>query len=502
MGSIGPQPTAPSMRAKVTSADIDAIRSLLAGTDAEVLTPDAAGYPDTIKRWSMAASKPAGVSILPTTAVQVASVVKYAAEKGLDVAVKGGGHSTAGVSSTDGGLLFDLGKMRGVTFDEASSTLRVQGGANWGDVDAVAFQHGVGTVGGTVADTGVGGLTLGGGYGWLSGLYGLTIDVLLEAEVVLASGEVVRASETQNPELFWALRGAGQNFGVATEFVLRAFEVGKQVWAGMVVFAPTPENVKGVTRVMNELYTIKDGKTKVAARGAGGLGFARPPDAGGQVMLLTPIIYFGTEAEGREVYKNLFALGPVVDGMAMVDYPTINTLLAPPYGLRASMKGAAFELPLREEFVGKTLEEYSKFTEGEEAKDLGISLLLFEMFDPSKVSALDAGSFANRGTHLNGMICPIWSQEENDQKCRLWARHMNELFKRELEEHGDRETGDTKEVASVVGRKKATQFYGNYDHYDERSKDIFGDNYAELQKLKAKYDPGNVFNKLFAITPA
>jgi FAD/FMN-containing dehydrogenase len=501
MGSIGPNSSHTTPRSKVTSTDIDAIKALLSSTSAALFTPQDAGYDATIKRWSMAASKPAGLSVQPTSAHEVSLVVRYAAEHNLDIAVKGGGHSTAGVSSTDGGVLLDMEKMRGVRYDSEKKVLVVQGGANWGDVDQEGFKHGVATVGGTVADTGVGGLTLGGGYGWLSGQYGLTIDVLVEAEIVLASGEVVRCSEEQNRELFWAVRGAGQNFGVATEFVLRAFETGKEVWAGMMVFPPVPEVVQKVVAAINGLYEIKDGKTKVDGKGSGGLGFAKPPDAGGNTVMLVPIIYFGTEAEGKNVYKELYDIGPVADTMAMVDYPKINTLLAPPYGLRASMKGAAFEMPIRGDFVVHCLEEYNKFMDTD--KDLAVSMLLWELFDPRKVDELRAGSFANRGTHMNGMICPIWTNPENDQKARLWAREMNEKFKKELEEYGGKETGDTNEVASLVGaKKKATQFYGNYDHYDERSRDIFGDNYAELQKLKAQYDPGNVFNKLFAITPA
>lgn len=496
MGSLGP-----SSRSKVSSRDISALKELLSSTNATVLGPSDVGYDDTVKRWSMAASKPAGVSIIPITAAEVATVVKYAAEHNLDVAVKGGGHSTAGASSTDGGILFDLGKMRGVAFNKDNMTLTIQGGANWGDVDNEGYEHGVATVGGTVSDTGVGGLTLGGGYGWLSGLHGLVIDVLVEVELVLPSGEIVRASETQNQDLFWALRGAGQNFGVATEFVLKAFEIQKQVWAGMIVFPPVPELVSGVVTAINNLFEIRSGKTNVNGKGAGGLGFAKPPNAGGQTMVLVPTIYFGTEAEGKEVFKEILDLNPVASTMAMVPYPTINTLLAPPYGLRASMKGAAFELPLRPEFVMHCLSEYSAFTDNE--PDLGVSMLLWELFDPIKVNNLDAGSFANRGLHLNGMICPIWTDPANDQKCRTWARKMNEQFKKELEDYGGKETGEGKELpATIVGKKRATQFYGNYDHYDERSKDIFGDNYERLKELKARYDPGNVFNKLFAVTPA
>jgi FAD/FMN-containing dehydrogenase len=189
MGSTGPTP-----RQKVSASDIDNIKSLLAGTDATALAPSDEGYDKTLKRWSQAAEKPAGVSIVPTTAEEIAKVIKYAAEKELDVAVKGGGHSTAGASSTDGGILFDLVKMINVEADVEKKIFTIQGGANWGHVDEAGFKHGLATVSGTVADTGVGGLTLGGGYGWLSGRYGLTIDCMLECTIVLASGAVVKAS--------------------------------------------------------------------------------------------------------------------------------------------------------------------------------------------------------------------------------------------------------------------------------------------------------------------
>ncbi|KPI40358.1 6-hydroxy-D-nicotine oxidase [Cyphellophora attinorum] len=471
MGSLGP-----TSKSKVSPRDIDAIKQLLAGTSATVVTPDDSGYHDTIKRWSMAASKPAGVSILPTTADEVAKVVKYASENNLDLAVKGGGHSTAGASSTDGGLLFDLGKMRKVTFDKEREVLVIGGGANWGDVDEEAYKFGYATVGGTVMDTGVGGLTLGGGYGWLSGQYGLVIDNLLEVELVLASGEIIRASKTQNPDLFWALSGAGQNFGVATEFVLQAKKLeNTEVWAGMLVYPPAPGILEKLVTAVNNLYMIdpETGKTKVNGKGGGGLGFARPPDAGGATMILTPVIYFGTKDEAETVYKELIDIGPVANTTTMVPYPTINNLLAPPYGLRASMKGAAFELPIRPEFAQKNFDEYTKFMDAN--PDAGISMLLWELFDPAKINELDHGCFANRGLHFNGMICPIWTDPKNDQTCRLWAREMNEMWKKELEEHSSKEVGGGGEApASVVGKKRATQFYGNYDHYDERSRDILG----------------------------
>ncbi len=451
MGSMGP-----TARSKVSSRDIDNLKSLL--PEADIRTPEHEQYSHSIKRWSSAAVKPAGVAIVPTTAEEISKAVKYAADHDLDVAVKGGGHSTAGASSTDGGILFDLDEMRSVHVNTEKKLFYVQGGANWGDVDQAGIKHGLATVGGTVADTGVGGLALGGGYGWLSGQHGLTIDCMIECTVVLSSGEIIKASETENSDLFWALRGAGQNFGIVTNFVLQAFDQAKEVWAGILMYPATPENIVNVTEATNAAYLPdSNGKARVNGLGCGGLGFASPPPAEGKLMILAPIIWFGTAEEGRKVYKELFDLGPAVSTVDMIPYPQINTLLAPPYGLRASMKGAAYQLPLRPAFVQRMFEEYEKFMNISD--DFGVSLLLWELFDPLQVTILSAGSFANRGMHGNGMICPIWTKPENDPQCREWARMMNEHFKRELERQGEI-TGPSEEVATMRGKKRATQFYG------------------------------------------
>jgi FAD binding domain len=444
MGSIGP-----AGKSKVSPIDIANLKALLPETDIRISGDE--NYSLSIKRWSSGAVKPAGIAIVPTTAEEISKAIKYAAQHDLDVAVKGGGHSTAGASSTDGGILFDLDKMRKIDVDTEKKLLYVQGGANWGDVDQATHPLGLATVGGTVADTGVGGLALGGGYGWLTGQHGLTIDCMVECTVVVAGGEIIKASEEENPDLFWALRGAGQNFGVVTEFVLQAFDQAPEVWAGMLLYPATPENIVKVTEGINAAYAPDaTGKARVKGLGCGGFGFASPPPAEGALMVLVPIIWFGAPEEGREVYKELFDAGPVVNTVAMVPYPQINTMLAPPYGLRASMKGAAFRLPLRPDFTQQMFDEFEKFMKSSE--DVGISLLLWELVDAFKLNELSAGSFANRGMHMNGMICPIWTKPENDDQCRQWARMMNEHFKKELEVHGQR-TGPSEELATVRGKK-------------------------------------------------
>lgn len=320
---------------------------------------------------------------------------------------------SAGVSSTDGGLLIDLGrKMNNVDVDVSKKLLKAQGRCNWGHVDQAGAKYGLAIVGGNVTDTGIGGLILGGGYGWLSGKRGLVIDVLVEAAVVLPNGEIAKASEKENTDLFWALRGAGQNFGVVAEFVLQAYDQG-DVWAGLHIYLPTPENVKRVVVAANDLYTPDtNSKSKGDRRASGGILISKPPPGTGSIMLVMAIIVFGTEVEGKELYKSFYDIGPVADTTATVPYTAVNNLLSPPTGLRASMKGAAYSLPLRPGFVQTVVDEVQKFTRTN--KDATISMVMWEMFDAIQVAATDAGSFANRGWHLNGMICPVWTKPEND----------------------------------------------------------------------------------------
>ena len=451
----------------ITDEDIQSLRSLLSNTQAQVLTPSDPAYATSIARWSRAAEKPAGVSIVPTTAAEVGIALKYANDHGLDVAVKGGGHSTAGASSTHGGLLIDLrAGMNAVRVDAEKQLLYVQGGAVWGDVDAKAWEHGLATVGGTVADTGVGGLTLGGGYGVLSGQRGLVIDNMVGATVVLANGEVVFASEEEEAELFWALRGAGQNFGVTVEFVLRAYPQG-ECFMGMMVFAPTAENVKRLVNAANELHGVEEGgegegpRTKANGKTMTLMAMAKPPPAGGQTMILVLVSCNTDEATGRELYKDFIAIGPVMDTLAMGPYPKVNAQVPAITGMRSSMKGAAFVMPLREEFVHSVLASYEEFTGScDDAKD---SLVAWELYDPCVVAKLDNGSFANRGLHLNSLIMPTWSKEENDQQCRQWARDVSNMFKKDIEAHGKTASEGIEGGASIRGHKGAVLLYGNYD---------------------------------------
>ncbi|CAO2651774.1 Nn.00g000570.m01.CDS01 [Neocucurbitaria sp. VM-36] len=331
--------------------------------------------------------------------------------------------------------------------------------------------------------------------------HGLVADNLLECTVVLADGRIVKSSATENEDLFWALRGAGQNFGVATEFVFRTHQQG-DLWAGFMMFPPTPENISKAVEICNFIFTPDaGGYTKATGKAAAGIGFVRPPPAGGQVLFFVAVVFNGPEDDGKELFKDVIALEPAISTMAMVGYEKANKLLQLPIGARASLKGSSFELPIRPEFVVSILEAYTKFTD--EVPDAAGGQIIWELLDPTKIIEVPNTSmaFANRGRHFNTAISPLWWDEANDEVCRQWSRDVALLFKAELERDGAETGGSGDGWIGKRGEHGATMVYGNYDQYEERSKDVFGANYERLQELKAKYDPANMFNKLFAIIP-
>ncbi|HME93444.1 MAG TPA: FAD-dependent oxidoreductase, partial [Methylomirabilota bacterium] len=209
----------------------DTLRAQLIGS---VLAPSDAGYDDARRVHNgMIDRRPALVARGYGTA-DVQAAVRFARERGLEIAVRGGGHNVAGNAVTDGGIMIDLSAMRAVHVDSRARRARAQGGATWGDYNRETQLYALASTGGVVSTTGVGGLTLGGGLGWLMGKYGMAVDSLRAVELVTATGEVVRASAEEHPDLFWAVRGGGGNFGVATWLEYELYPVGPMVTGGLV----------------------------------------------------------------------------------------------------------------------------------------------------------------------------------------------------------------------------------------------------------------------------
>ncbi|KAH6721914.1 hypothetical protein BKA61DRAFT_538650 [Leptodontidium sp. MPI-SDFR-AT-0119] len=447
---------------------------------ADVVTRDSVNYEASIKRWSAAAEKPAGIIVFPTTPEEVAKAVLFSSAQGLELAVVGGGHGTSGASSTDGGLCIDLSKMRGVTVNEKTKTLTVEGGALWADVDKEAAKFGLAAVGGTVNHTGVGGLTLGGGYGYLTPEFGMVIDNLLEVEVVLADGSIVTASESENPDLFWAARGAGVGFGVFTKFVYQGHDQTGPVWAGMLVFPK--EQLDPLIKFANKVIVDEGGKSAIF------LGFGAPPPAF-QPVILAVVFYNGTEEEGKSYFKEVLDLSPLVDQTGAIPYASVNELLNGPmfHGLRRTMKGSAFLAPLETKFAESIYDDWLEFIT--QNPDAGATMVLWEFMPFKKILEVSqtATSFANRGAYGNLAFGPGWTKPENDSICRGWTRMMSTKTRNELERKIAEGTDATTKTS--VGE------YGNYDNMGSGGQIIFGVNFPRLAELKKKYDPSNVFSQ-------
>lgn len=449
----------------ITHGLVADLKDRLSGS--ELLTPSSPGYEDAIKRWSDAAVKRAvglliahglihltiadpiqGIVLLATSSRDISAAISFAQQHNIDVAVRGGGHSVAGTSSSDGGLVIDLSRMRKVTVDTGKKTITAQGGALWVDVDTAAGEHGLATVGGTVNHTGIGGLTLGGGYGWLSPKYGLTIDNLLSATVVLADGRIVTASETKNEDLFWALRGAGHNFGVVVDFTYQGYDQPNEVFCGMLVF--TPDKLESVVENINrdvENPDINSGTVCVFA----------PTPSSPTPLVITILFYNGTEDAGRKHFSGLYALGPVMDDTGMAPYTKVNSLQnqAAVHGGRRSFKGVFFTPPFRPAFAREVLDTFTQRIKVE--PEMAGSALILEFFDMKKICEpkLTDTAFANRGESRNGVLTTRWESVEKDAEMRGWAREVQMMFKNEMDSkaHSGEETGSVPQYINYAERK-------------------------------------------------
>ena len=293
--------------------DRDALDELGASFRGELVEPADPTYDVHRRVWNGSIDRHPALIARCTGVADVIAAVRFARERGLLVAVRGGGHSFPGHSVCDGGVVIDLGPMRGIRVDPEARTARAQAGVLWGELDRETQAFGLATTGGIVTHTGVAGLTLGGGIGWLHRKHGLTIDRLLSVDLVTADGQFVKASATENPELFWGVRGGGGNFGIVTEFEFSLVPLGPIVFAGPIIW-PIEESPKvlrfyrdWIAEAPDELMTI------VVQRKLLPLPFL-PPELHGKLVLSIGCCYAGPIEEGEEVVRPLREFGnPVLD---------------------------------------------------------------------------------------------------------------------------------------------------------------------------------------------
>jgi FAD/FMN-containing dehydrogenase len=400
----------------------------------------------------------------------VADAVKLARLMNLEVAVRGGGHNVAGRATIDKGLLVDVSPMKGIYVDVHGKTARAQGGVLWKELNRETQLHGLATTGGVVGSTGIAGLTLGGGLGWLMPKYGLALDNLRAAELVMADGRVVRASADEHADLFWAIRGGGGNFGIATSLEYDLHEVGPNITGGPVVH-PLPKAFDVLRFYRETCAKLPDEMMLVA-------GLQTAPDGSGAKVVALVAGHCGSLDKGEKAVAPIKAFGPpVLDAMGPIPYSALNTMLDPafPKGALNYWK-AQFVTDLSDDAIRAITTAFQECPSP-------MGMIVIEHFHgaASRIP-VSATACTMRVTGFNVVIISQWASPSETERGMAWARQTHAALKPYL----------------------APTRYMNYLEEDAADpvQVAYGPNLPKLRELKKKYDPDNFFRQNVNITPA
>jgi len=463
----------------LTEEMINEFRTAMRG---EVLTPESDQYDQVRLIWNgMYHDKRPAVIVRCTGVVDVVTAVNFASENKLLVAVRGGGHNVAGTGSCDGGIMIDLSLMRGVHVDPKAKTARVQGGATWGDVDRETQVFGLATAGGVVSTTGVAGLTLGGGLGHLRRKYGLTIDNLISVDLVTADGQVLTACATENPDLFWGIRGGGGNFGIVTSFEFQLHPVGPMV----TLFAPWYP-VEAASELLPKWRDFM--KTTPDEFACNAMFWTVPPvpDFPEELHFKRFIgfagVHCGSVEDGERLNQALFKeLGePMVDLSAPVPWTHVQQAFDPffPKGQRLYY----FKSRLLEDLDDETLEAVIERATQPPSPFILVVLWTY-MGAMQRVSKEETAFMGREAACLLSVDC-VWDNPADNDEVLAYARQ----FLAEMEPY------------SPGGLY--VNFAGFGEEGEDLVKDAYGSHYARLVALKNKYDPNNLFRLNQNIKPS
>jgi FAD/FMN-containing dehydrogenase len=408
------------------------------------------------------------VIVRATDVADVMAAVDFARDNGLDLSLRGGAHSVPGFGTNDDGVVIDLCQMNGIRVDPSARTARAEGGCTWGGFNHATYAYGLATTGGIIASTGIAGLTLGGGIGYLSRACGLSCDNLLSADVVTAEGRLVVASEQENQDLFWALRGGGGNFGVVTSFEYRLHPV-KDVFAGLFFFPL--ERARAVLEFYRD--TIDRAPEELgmfpAFQIAPPLPFI-PAQEHGRTFCLIVACWAGTAEQGENAFRPIRDVGPrVAEMVAPLPYPTLNALFDPllPAGLQHYWK-AAFATSLTDGAIGAHLEH------GPKVPVVNSTVHIYPINGACHRVAPDATAFAYRDATFATVIAGMWPDPSQNAQNIRWVKDYYQALRPHSSNGG----------------------YVNFMSGDDqdRVKDNYRGNYDRLVTIKRKYDPGNLFH--------
>jgi FAD/FMN-containing dehydrogenase len=452
----------------MTMAQTIHIEKLKGSIQGEVLLPGEAAYEIACKIWNAMIDKHPAIIVRCATTSDVVHTVNFARDNGIVLAVRGGGHNIAGNALCDDGIVIDLSQMKSVNVDPAARRAVVEGGATLHDLDVATQAHGLATPVGINSTTGVAGLTLGGGFGWLTRKYGMTVDNLQSVEVVTAKGEVVHASAVEHPDLFWALRGGGGNFGVVTRFEFQLHPVGPDVLSGLIVYSMS--EAKAVLQQYREFAMIAPDELSVWAilRQAPPLPFL-PAEVHGQGIVALALFYTGDPKQGMPMIEPLRKFGTPLGELVGVQpfiawQQTFDPLLAP--GARNYWKSHNLKT-LHDELFDTIIDYVGKLPSPQ--CEIFIGAIGGEASRPSP----DSAAYADRAALFIVNVHGRWENAADDKRCIDWARAF---FK-----------ASTPYASGGV--------YINFLTADEsdRVRAAYGPNYDRLVQVKRKYDPENLF---------
>ena len=463
--------------AKVLGADVDSFRRSFSGT---VIGPEDAEYDKARSVWNGAIDRRPAAIARCATAQDVAAAIRYARAQGLEISVRGGGHNFAGFAVCDGGLMIDLSEMKQVTVDPAARRAVAGGGATWGDVDGATQAHALAVTGGFISHTGVGGLTLGGGMGWLTKKAGLSSDNLLSAEVVAADGRILRVSANEHSELFWAIRGGGGNFGVVTSFEYRLHQVGPLVQLGF-FFWGVDKGTEALRLSRDLVKTLPEGVAGLIA----GLNAPPAPFVPEQYHLVPGyalvVVGFGSMEEHQRVVKGVReALPPLFEFITPIPYVQLQRMLddGNPWGILGYEKALYLD--------DLTDDAIAVFTDYLPKKKSPLSFVPIFVLDGAYArvgqdETAFGGSRKARFAFNIAAICPAPELLEAD---RTWVRAFWQALRPYAGNSG-----------SYVN------FMSEYE--EDRVRAAYGPaKYERLARIKGEYDPDNVFHLNANIKPA
>jgi FAD/FMN-containing dehydrogenase len=452
-----------------TTLDDALVHDLAAQVSGSVLDPAAADYDAVRAVHNGLIDRKPGLIVRCRTTSDVVAALAFARGNGLEVSIRGGGHNVGGRAVTEGGLMIDLAEMKGITVDPEQQTATAEGGVTWAELNDAAAAHGLAVTGGAVSTTGIAGLTLGGGLGWLMSKYGLAADNLLAVDQVTADGEVLHVDAASHPDLFWALRGGGGNFGVATSFTYRLHRL--ETVVGGLIAHPIDAAPEMLRFYRDAAARCSDDLTVFA-------GLVHAPDGSGAKLAAMVVCHTGDEAEAERDLEPFKTWGsPLVVDVGPMPYPVMNTILDAAFPIGSlNYWLSSFIRGLSNELIDLAIERFATVPSA-------MSAIIFEHFHGAvtRVGTTET-AVPHRAEGWNLVIPSVWLDQAGTNENIAWAR----------------------ETFGALRPYFATGRWLNYlgdDQPEDAVRAAYGPNYDRLREIKRKYDPNNVFHLNQNIVP-